>query len=209
MYIPSIYQNTNIEEVREFIHAHGFGILVSHDGRMPVATHIPLLLIAKGEKYVLSGHISKANAQWKHLNPDDIVLSIFNGPHAYISSSWYDHKNVPTWNYISVHVYGRIKLIQGEELYDHLESLMQKYEGDAPNAVKMSHLSPDFVKAHIRGVVGIEIEIEEIQAAQKLSQNRDEKNYKSIIGELKKSSDPEAHEIAKEMTKKMDTLFNK
>src|SRR5436190_23118671 len=117
MYVPGYSRNQNIDEVKEFIKENSFGILVSSGSSKLHATHIPLELSTNGNgKDILTGHISKANPQWKNFNGSDRVLVIFNGPHAYVSSSWYDHENVPTWNYIAVHVYGIIKIIEGEKL---------------------------------------------------------------------------------------------
>src|SRR6187402_3094913 len=107
MYIPREYKNEDLASVKEFIQSNGFAILVSEAEGKPWATHLPLVLDTNSEgKDILFGHISKANKQWKDFDPDKEVLAIFSGPHAYISSSWYDHVNVPTWNYLAVHIYG-------------------------------------------------------------------------------------------------------
>ena len=91
-----------------------------------IATHIPLELSKnKLGKDILQGHVSKANPQWHHFKNNTEVLAIFTGPHGYISSSWYDFEEVPTWNYIAVHVYGTIKIIEGEELYNSLKQLVR------------------------------------------------------------------------------------
>src|SRR5258705_824077 len=112
MYVPGYSRNDNIEEVKSFIKENSFAILVSNGSNKLHATHIPLELSTnENGKDILTGHISKANRQWKNFADNDRVLVIFNGPHAYVSSSWYDHENVPTWNYIAVHIYGTIKII--------------------------------------------------------------------------------------------------
>jgi transcriptional regulator len=132
---------------------------------------------------------------------NDQVLAVFSGPHSYISSSWYDHENVPTWNYIAVHVYGKIKIIEGEAVRASLKKLVDKYEGEeSENPIRVEDLSQKTLM-QTRGIVAFEIEITEIQATKKLSQNRDEFNYKNIISELEKSGENQSVTLANEMKK--------
>lgn len=205
MYIPHYFKNENIEDVLDFIEKNSFGILISLSGSKLVATHIPLEL-DKNEngQPVLYGHISKANPQWKNFVNDSEVLAIFNGPHCYISSSWYDNENVPTWNYLAVHIYGKVKIIEGERLIAALTKLVDKYEKQMNNPVSVTTMSEAFLAKEIKGIVGFEIEITEIQAACKLSQNRDKKNLSNIITELRKRPDTCSHLIAAEMEKNID-----
>jgi len=110
-----------------------------------LATHIPIPL-DKNENgnSILVGHISKSNPQWKNFINDNEVLAIFNGPHSYISSSWCDHENVPTWNYIAVHIYGKIKIIEGEKLIEPLTNLLDKYEKKSEKPVSVTSMSQKF-----------------------------------------------------------------
>jgi len=200
MYIPKYYKNEDIDDVRAFIQENGFAILISQAGGRPWATHIPLILDKDNNgKDILTGHISKANSQWKDFNKNEEVLAVFSGPHAYVSSSWYDHENVPTWNYIAVHVYGKIRIIEGDILKTRLGKLVDKYEAKMENPVSVDRMSEEFVESEIRGIVGFEIVITEIQAAMKLSQNRDDKNYKRIIKNLEKQGDVGSLKIAEKM----------
>jgi transcriptional regulator len=107
---------------------------------------------------------------------------------------------VPTWNYIAVHIYGTIKIIEGEAVIESLKKLVDKYEQSSKNPVRVEDLSRKTMM-QTRGIVAFEIEIEEIQAKHKLSQNRDDKNYDNIITELKKTENPQATAIANEMLK--------
>jgi transcriptional regulator len=147
------------------------------------------------------GHLSRANPQWKTFDDESEVLTIFSGPHAYISSSWYDHENVPTWNYIAVHIYGKIRIIEGAELLDSLNQLVDKYEASSRQPVSMEGMSKQFVEQSLKGLVGFEILITNIEASYKLSQNRDQKNQLAIIAELEKRNDPRSLSIAAEMKK--------
>ena len=201
MYIPDIYKNENQEEINDFLQKNSFGILVNQSNGKLWATHIPLELdINKNGKQVLQGHISKENPQWESFADNDKVLAIFSGAHSYISPSWYDHENVPTWNYIAVHIYGTIKIIEGEAVIESLKKLVDKYEQNSENPVRVEDLSKKTMM-QTRGIVAFEIEIEEIQAQHKLSQNRDDKNYLHIISELEKTNDSQAIAVAKEMKK--------
>lgn len=173
MYIPSSYQNTNLDEVKEFIHQNPFGILINQtDGKL-WGTHIPFLLIEDEGSAFLRGHISKANLQCKSLSTDEEVLVIFQGPHAYISSSWYKEEEVPTWNYIAVHTYGKIRIQTMLELEDSLRRLINKHELETRSSLTYDHFSAKTL-SQINGILGFEIEITEIQAAYKLSQTREE-----------------------------------
>lgn len=106
MYIPSFFKLENKDKIRDFINHNGFGIVINKGNERLLASHIPMLYTTneKGEE-VLTGHLSRANPQWKSFDLMSEVLVIFQGPHSYISSSWYDHTNVPTWNYIAVDIY--------------------------------------------------------------------------------------------------------
>jgi transcriptional regulator len=201
MYIPDLYKNENEEQINDFLQKNSFGILVNQCNGKLWATHIPLLLDKNNNgKPVLSGHLSKENPQWKNFKDDDKVLAIFSGNHSYISSSWYDHENVPTWNYIAVHIYGTIKIIEGEAVIQSLKKLVDKYEQSSENPIRIEDLS-EKTMMQTRGIVAFEIEVEEIQAQYKLSQNRDDKNYHNIICELEKTNDSQAIAVAKEMKK--------
>ena len=201
MFIPDIYKNENQEEINDFLEKNSFGILINQtDGKL-WATHIPLVLdINKNGKQILFGHISKENPQWKSFADNDEILAVFSGPHSYLSSSWYDHENVPTWNYIAVHVYGKIKIIEGEAVIESLKKLVDKYEQKSENPIRIEDLSKKTMR-QTNGIVAFEIEINEIQAQHKLSQNRDKKNKDNIISQLKKTQSPEANAIANEMLK--------
>ena len=199
MYTPKLNRNENNEELHEFIRKNGFGILISTIENKPWASHIPLLLSTDGKK--LSGHIARGNRQWKEWNTASEVLAIFTGPHTYISSSWYDHENVPTWNYIAVHVYGKLKMLTDAELLQSLKDLTDKYEKHSEHPVSVETMSPAYVKKEMLGIVGFEIEITKMEAAYKLSQNRDAKNHEMIVNELEKRNDPASTAIAHEMKK--------
>ncbi len=201
MYIPDRFRNENLPVVKDFISDNGFGILI-HQGHTKLqATHIPMHLDKnKKGKDVLVGHMSKANPQWKHFKDNDDVMAIFMGPHCYVSSSWYQKESVPTWNYIAVHAYGKIKIVEGEDLINDMRTLVDKYEVNSNDPVSVDRLSAKTMEM-VKGVVGFRIEVIEINAASKLSQNRNDIDHKNIIKELEQSDDHNAIAVAEEMKK--------
>lgn len=198
MFIPKYFKVSDVEEVWDFIQENSFGTLVTTEKGKPIATHLPLQLLKDGEAFYITGHMAYANPQWKTFEENENVLVLFQGPHAYISSSWYNHENVPTWNYLAIHVYGRASLMSEEELEKELTLLLRKYEQHRESAVLWETLSPQ-TKNQIKGIVGFSIRIQEIQAAYKLSQNRKEADYKNIIDKLNEEEDFNSHEMAEVM----------
>jgi transcriptional regulator len=199
MYVPKYFAVTDIHEVWDFIQKNAFGTVITTNEGKPIATHLPLELHKKGDDYFITGHMAIANPQWKTFETSrDNILVIYQGPHAYISSSWYSHENVPTWNYQAVHVYGTASIMSEEELEEDLKLLLQKYEAHREHPVLWENLSSQ-TKNQMKGIVGFKIKIQEVQAAYKLSQNRNETDYQNIIDELQKEPHPYAKEIARLM----------
>ncbi|NNE75665.1 MAG: FMN-binding negative transcriptional regulator, partial [Pricia sp.] len=129
MYIPPHYKMEELSEIKAFLQSNSFGILVSQLKGKPCATHIPIELEVDDKgKDILTAHMAKANPQWKGFGANEEVLCIFNGPHAYISSSWYKDEEVPTWNYIAVHVYGKLNILSEVAVMASLHRLVDKYE---------------------------------------------------------------------------------
>jgi transcriptional regulator len=201
MYIPEHNKNENWNEIKDFIRQNSFGILVNRYDNKPWATHIPLELeVNENGKDVLVGHIAKANPQWKAFSENEEVLCIFNGPHAYVSSSWYKEEEVPTWNYIAVHVYGKPKILDEALVMASLHRLVDKYERASKNPISLQNMSPKTLR-QVKGVVGFQIEITDIQAKYKLSQNR-ENDHERIIEELGERQDAGSKAVSEHMKKR-------
>jgi transcriptional regulator len=208
MYIPRRYEEKDKEKIYAFIREYSFAVLISVKEGLPMGTHIPLLLEQNAEgKDILMGHISRANGQKYTLTDGAKVLAIFTGPHAYVSPRWYTQMNVPTWNYISVHVYGVIRVIEGDALHGALSRLVNNYEHHLPHPVTSGEIPEKTYADNFKGIVGFEIVIEDIQAAYKLSQNRDEASYQQVIGELGQG-DEAARAVAEEMRARERGLFS-
>ncbi len=201
MYIPKFFNVTNAEEIQDFVQENSFATIVTTDQGKPIATHVPVQLRKEGDNYFLTGHIAVGNPQWETFENCKDVLIMFQGPHAYISSSWYEKENVPTWNYQAVHMYGSACILDGEELARDLAMLLQKYENHRSNPVLWDKLSPGLLKNQIKGIIGFKITVKEIQAAYKLSQNRTDEDYQNIIKNLYKENDHNAEQMAQVMEK--------
>ncbi|MGA3853954.1 FMN-binding negative transcriptional regulator [Bacillus pumilus] len=201
MHIPSFFQVKDMEEVKAFIQSHSFATVVTTTDGKPIATHIPVSFLQIEDSYVISGHMAIGNPQWKTLEENEQVLVIFQGPHAYISSSWYEKEAVPTWNYQAVHVYGKAKLLEKSELVKELTTMLETYESHREQPVLWHTLSDELLEKQMKGIVGFKIIIDEVQAAFKLSQNRHERDYAHIIEQLETEGEVEMAKAMKEKVK--------
>lgn len=200
MHIPTLYREDNREKILAFLKQNNFPAIVSFDGEKPIATHIPVEVVEdENGNITIYGHMSHANPQWKTFGDQEILL-IFQGPHTYISPRWYNHINVPTWNYMMIHVYGKVRLLQGDELFALLSRLVHNHE--ASDQYSLENLPQDFVQKEIKGIVGFAIDLTRIEAGYKLSQNRNNQDHENIIGELEKRGDADSAKIADAMREK-------
>ncbi|MCP3762789.1 FMN-binding negative transcriptional regulator [Domibacillus sp. A3M-37] len=203
MYIPKYFKVTDVSEIWDFVQKNSFGTMVTTKQGKPIATHLPLQLIKEGDPCYITGHMAYGNPQWRTFETCEDVLVMFQGPHAYISSSWYEQENVPTWNYQAVHVYGTASILNEEELKQDLTMLLQKYEENRENPVLWDKLSPQLLESQLKGIVGFKIKVGEIQAAYKLSQNRNETDYIHIIDKLQNEGNPNSKQMAELMEKRL------
>ncbi len=197
MYIPKLYREEDRERILEFLRANNFPALITYDGEKPIATHLPVEVVS-GEDGALTilGHISRANPQWKSFGEQEVLL-IFQGAHTYISPRWYGHVNVPTWNYMMVHLYGRVRLVEGDELYSLLSRLVRKHEVNT--SYDLEGLPQDFVQKEMNGVVGFAVDVMRVDAGYKLSQNRNDADHENIVRELEGRGDENSVMVAKSM----------
>jgi transcriptional regulator len=191
MYIPKAFCEDDIHTLHRFMRTYSFATLVTQHEGVPFATHLPFLLdIERGIHGALLAHMARANPQWHDFNIAQEVLVIFQGPHAYISPSWYEVElSVPTWNYAVVHTYGFPRLIEDqEELSQLLKTLIQTHESQLEKPWPFQ-LPDDYVQNMMRGIVGFSIEITRIEGKFKLSQNRTEAERENVITALQASTD--------------------
>ncbi len=196
MYIPEHFRVRHDEDAIAFLHANPFAILISCTGQGPFATHLPLSIQRQEGKVTLRGHVAKANPHWRYLEQQPQCLTIFYGPHAYISPTNYvARESVPTWNYAAVHVYGEARLFdQRDDLHAMLNELMQVFEPSYRE--QWETLSDTFRENMLRQIVGFEIAVTKIEGKFKLSQNRPSADQTNVIASLSRSPDSTISAVA-------------
>lgn len=201
MYIPPDFQVTDEALLHDLIERFGFATLVTvGDGRL-LATHLPLLVDrAAGDHGTLIGHMARANDQWEGFARGGEALAIFQGPHGYVSPSWYQTQpSVPTWNYMVVHAHGAPRVIEGEaQTREVLRRLVAKYEASFDEPWPMDLPEP-YLKSMIQGIVAFEILLTRLEGKFKLNQNRPRHDQQLVVERLAASTDPTERTLAVEM----------
>lgn len=199
MYIPKHTLMEDKDEIMNFIDRNSFAILVSTNNGIINATHVPVLLNRTEDKSgILYCHIAKANPQWKDINKE--VLVIFPGPHCYISSSWYEtDQSVPTWNYLAVHAYGNISLInERNEKIKIVKELVEFFE-DKDSSYDLDNLKENYFDGLLKGIVAFKIEISRLEGKKKLSQNHSAERQRRVIKHLSGTDDYNSRIISEMM----------
>ena len=177
MFIPKSFKISDEKEIASFIEANTFGQLISSkDGRL-LSSHIPFLV--SEDKTKLIGHLAKMNPQAQDIENQEVLITL-QGAHDYISPSWYETLGVPTWNYQAVHIYGKCKTFdEPESLKEVVDTLTDKYESGFEQPWQ-----PNYKASMLGAIIGFEVEITDIQAKYKLSQNRSDQDRKQVIEAL-------------------------
>ncbi|MFT3678745.1 MAG: FMN-binding negative transcriptional regulator [Ferruginibacter sp.] len=206
MYKFSYFTENNPDEVLRFMKEYPFAIITAFGDEYPVATHIPLEIVTSAEgKIFLSGHIMRKTDHHKAFEKNSNVLVVFNGPHTYISASWYTNpQTASTWNYMTVHAKGKITLLDEAATYDAVKKITEKYEGGNSTA-SFESLGDAYVNSMVKAIIAFTIEVESIDNVFKLSQNRDEASKKKIIEALLQRPDDDSKKIAAEIQKRLQS----
>lgn len=209
MYQPPHFREERPDVQHALIRAHPLGLLVSAGPGGLMANPVPFMLHADlGERGTLRCHVSRANPQWRELESVEECLIVFQGAQEYITPSWYETKRetgkvVPTWNYATVHAWGKPQVIQDADwLRANVESLTRTHEGARPAPWAVNDAPAEFVAAQLRGIVGIEVPIARIEGKWKVSQNRTEADRASVAAGLQaqgEASAPMAALVAERM----------
>lgn len=203
MYNLPHFTEANEEVVFDFMQKNSFVNIVGYDGGYPVATHVPVSIKKEGDKIILTGHVMKHTSHYRAFAQDENVLVIFNGPHCYVSASWYQKKNVAsTWNYIDVQARGKIKFYDTERTKEIIRDLTIHYESEESDAA-FNKLPTEYVDSLVKAIIGFTIEISNVENVFKLSQNHNLHTRQSIIEKLSASNDAGANAIALEMEKRL------
>ena len=191
VYLPAHFTAPQTADVAAFVAAAATADLVTFDGTKPVASLIPVIWDSgTGQHGRLLGHLALANPQWQSVAPGSSALAIVHGPQAYVSPSWYPStarhgRTVPTWNYVTVHFTGPLTVHRDPEwLRDVVTRLTRRHEDhrDAPWAV--AGAPPDYINGQLRGIVGVEMAIDTVEAKHKLSQNRSAEDQAGVVAAL-------------------------
>ncbi len=209
MYSLPYFKEKDQEEVLRFMREHPFVMICgSNKNGKPVATQVPVLIKERDGHIFLEGHIMKNTDHHKTFEQNPQALAVFTGAHTYVSASWYSNpKQASTWNYLSVHAQGKIRFLEETELRRILEETTSKYENNENSPSLFRHLAHDYISGLIKAIVGFELEVERIENVFKLSQNRDEKSFDTIMEKLN-AQDEDGRKIAAEMGRIKASLFN-
>lgn len=209
MYNIDIYKEKQQERIEKLITDYPLAFVSGvDDSGMPVATQLPLFIEEINDKKTLRGHIMKNTDHHLAFLKNPNVLIVFSGANSYISGTWYKNKYTPsTWNYMSVHIKGKIKFVENDELVDILKSISLHFENNNSNSETIyDNLPEDYKTKLINLIAAFEIEIIEIDTVFKLSQDKDELSYRNIISKLE-NKDDNAKIISHEMKLRINELF--
>lgn len=207
MYVPKANAWTDVAEVREFVKAVGAAelITVGADG-FPIATLLPI--VWEGDRLI--AHFARANSHWEQIKDGDPVLVVTRGAQAYITPSWYAAKQehgrvVPTWNYSAVHFVGRARIFEDRDsLLQAVSLLTDLHEGGRAAPWRVSDAPDTFIDGMLRGIVGVEVSIDRVDAKAKLSQNRPAADREGVIAGLLAGPDTRGeHQMAFEMARSL------
>ena len=198
MYVPKQFAVTDRQTQIEFIRLTGWGLLTGFIDGAPFVTHLPFLVSGTAGNEKLVAHMARANPHWKAFEGGDPQLVVFSGPHAYISPNWYNSsKAVPTWNYVTAHVYGKPVVIEDPAtLYASQQDLVNHHEAQYDNPWQMEYADTEFINGMLKEIVGFEMAIEQVQCKFKISQNRPTEDQISVVESLRASKNASAKEIA-------------
>lgn len=205
MYTPTSFIETDQDKLHGFIQQHSFATLVSQTAPEPLASHLPLLLDRDaGSHGTLIGHMARANPQWRQAE-GQVVLVIFHGPHAYISPTWYEAVDVvPTWNYVAVHAYGKLRLEMDRcRTLEIVRQYVEFYEANLPHPWSLDEADADFVDGLLDAIVGFEIVIDRMEGKWKLNQNHDDRRRTNVIRALREAGGEDQNQIAAMMSERL------
>jgi transcriptional regulator len=201
VYLPPHFTEARPSVLVEHIERYDFGLLVSPGAAGLVASHIPFLIERDRDKLHLHGHLARPNPQVGDLAQGGEVLAIFSAPHAYISPNWYaTGPSVPTWNYVDVHAYGTVSVIEDVDwLRGLVRRLSERHEAHNPVPWRMQDLPEAYLEGMLKGIVGLDIAVTRLEGKYKLSQNRPAADRPLVIAALERRNDADSLAVARLM----------
>lgn len=206
MYVPPAFAETRLNVLQTAMREHSFATIVSVGADGLIASHLPLLLDpTRGSYGTIVGHLARANPHAETLREDGEVLVVYQGPHAYISPTWYTTPvAVPTWNYVVVHAYGRPKLITDHAaLYRIVADTVRDHEARFDYAWDLE-ARRDLAEKLLDNIVGFEIEISRLEGKWKLNQNRSRADREGVVVGLTEQGEPLGLAVADLMRERLD-----
>lgn len=199
MYVPHHFATDDADGLIARLARRWAGVLITvgEDGA-PVGTHLPILWDA--EKRVVTGHIARANPHWKQGAGKGLI--VLSGPEAYVTPAWYpskaEHgKTVPTWNYEAVHITGQVEWFDdAARLEAVVAELSNFHEHDRAEPWAIGDAPRPYIDALLRGIVGVTLTAERVEAKRKLSQNKSAADFSGVAAGMAASDEPMAHEVA-------------
>lgn len=190
MYVPSYFRVEDTALVRELMRRNPFATLVSNGTDGPFATHIPML-VEDSEDLCIAAHMARANPHWRLFDRSEPALAIFHGPHAYVSPRLYVVEgSVPTWNYATVHCYGRPEIIEDEdEALAHVREVVQTFDANLAQD-RPASMDEDMLRRMVRGVVAFRMRVDRFEAKLKLNQNKSAADREAVKAAMLASEDP-------------------
>lgn len=202
MYTPPAFRLEDLAEIHAAMAQSRLATLVTPTAQGLQATPLPLYLEpAEGPHGTLYGHVARANPHWS-IPATGESLALFQGPHAYVTPSWYPgkaehHKVVPTWNYQAIHAHGPAEFFDDAARLLHVVTrLTQLHEADMPTPWAVSDAPPDFIQGMLRAIVGVRIPLARIEAKRKMSQNRPAADRAAVAAALAASPRPSDRDAA-------------
>jgi transcriptional regulator len=211
MYVPKHFEEDRLDVLAAFMREHPFATLVSMNEGELIATHLPLVWDPDPAPFgTLTGHVARANPHGRHLATGVASLAIFHGPEGYVSPSWYPSKHehgkvVPTWNYVAVHAYGELEVIDDVEWSRGLVTrLTEVHESTLPEPWRVTDSPEAYVAQLLKAILGLSIPVSRLEGKWKLGQNRPAADYDGAIAGLTQRGEPGSRAVAAVMAAHRD-----
>ena len=201
MYVPKHFEETDTGKLKGLMREFSFALLVTVRKGTPIGTHVPLHIDDSGKSIRLWGHLARANTHWQDFDGQREAMAVFQGPHSYISPIWYVNENLPpTWNYATVHAYGRPKIIEdADKIKETLFQLVRSKERDLTGNWRIEQLTEKNLTPQLKSIVVFEIPVDRLEGKFKMSQNRRAEDAQGAAKGLRTTGNPDAEADASEL----------
>ncbi len=205
MYVPTYFEETDPTVLKNLMRQFSFALLVTARKGVPIGTHIPMYISDNADNDRLLGHLARANSHWQDFDGETQAMAVFQGPHSYISPNWYVSADLPpTWNYATVHAYGRPRPLEDTvEIKNVLSQLVHDNETDLTGNWQIEKLSKENLAAQLKNIVVFEMPIERLEGKFKMSQNRKPLDAQGVANSLRTTRNSNAVSVAREIENRL------